>query len=63
MGTIGCKRYWFAGKTIDLITTPEEEGFYRIAASSDGPVRLKVRLGNNEEIHELNGRIEFTMQG
>lgn len=63
MGTIGCKRYWFAGKTIDLIATPEEEGFYRIAVSSDGPVRLKVRLGNNEEIHELNGRIEFKMQG
>lgn len=44
-GTVGCNRYWFTGKTIDLLATPQEDGSYRITASSDGPVVFKVQVG------------------
>ncbi|MDF2958455.1 MAG: alpha,alpha-trehalase [Paenibacillus sp.] len=61
-GIIGCNRYWFAGKTMDLLATPQEDGTYRISATSDGPVRLKVQFGTREEVRELNdGIIELVV--
>ncbi|MFC5452084.1 MGH1-like glycoside hydrolase domain-containing protein [Paenibacillus aestuarii] len=58
-GTIGCDRYWFAGKTLNLLATPQGDGSYRIVVSSDAPITLKVKLDNNEVVHEIMGSFEF----
>lgn len=54
-GVIGCKRYWFNGKTIHLQATRSADGSVLIEAESDAPVTLRVRYGCREETLELNG--------
>lgn len=58
-GTVGCKRYWFAGKTVDLIAKEEANGRYRINVSSDWPLKLKLQCGSRETKIEINGPAQF----
>jgi hypothetical protein len=59
MGTVGCNRYWFAGKTVNLKASEESSGAYRINVSSDAPLKLKLQYGNRETMVEINGPVEF----
>lgn len=59
MGTVGCKRYWFAGKTVDLTATEDANGTYRINVSSDAPLKLKLQIGTRETVVNINGPAEF----
>ncbi|MFC5452806.1 MGH1-like glycoside hydrolase domain-containing protein [Paenibacillus aestuarii] len=53
-GSVGCRRYWFAGKTVDLVATEQEDGSYLIAVSSDAPFKLKVQFGAKETMTEIS---------
>jgi hypothetical protein len=58
-GTVGCNRYWFDGKTVNLKASEEPSGAYRINVSSDAPLKLKLQYGNRETIVEINEPVEF----
>ncbi|GLX66689.1 MGH1-like glycoside hydrolase domain-containing protein [Paenibacillus glycanilyticus] len=62
-GTVGCNRYWFAGNTIDLLATEQQDGSYVITATSESPVNLKICLGEAEEVIELAGKTELVVAG
>ncbi|WP_052487269.1 MGH1-like glycoside hydrolase domain-containing protein [Gordoniibacillus kamchatkensis] len=59
MGTVGCRRYWFAGKTVDLLATEETDGSYRIRVSSDAPLTVNIRCGGKEHKAEIDETAEF----
>ncbi|KQX55290.1 MGH1-like glycoside hydrolase domain-containing protein [Paenibacillus sp. Root444D2] len=62
MGTIGCNRYWFAGKTIDLIAIEQTDGSYILTVTSDAPVKLNVLYGVIENKTEVNGTIQIRIK-
>ncbi|MFW5436744.1 MGH1-like glycoside hydrolase domain-containing protein [Paenibacillus apiarius] len=59
MGTIGCNRYWFAGKTLDLLAVEQSDGSYLITVTSDAPVILNVQYGAEEQRLEINGSAQL----
>lgn len=59
MGTVGCNRYWFAGRTLDLLATEQPDGTYQVTATSDAPVTLKVQYGSKEHRVQLEGTANF----
>jgi glycogen debranching enzyme len=58
-GTVGCNRYWFAGKTIDLLATQLDDGSYRVEIDSDAPVQIHVIYGSSNKVCEVAGFSSF----
>ena len=47
---VGCERYRFNGRVVDLVAAPENDGAgWQLAIRSSAPFRLNVKLGNREE--------------
>lgn len=57
-GAVGCKRYWFAGITVDLLATHRPDGSVLVEAESDAPVTLHIQFGELDRSIRLNGRCE-----
>lgn len=62
LGRVGCKRYWFAGKTMDLLATPLDECTFLIEITSDDPVRVTIVWGDTEDVHDISGTSRFTIK-
>jgi hypothetical protein len=60
-GEVGCKRYWFAGRTVNLRAIPQTNGSVQVEAESDGPLTLKVFVGSRERSIDLNGKAVFDL--
>ncbi|TDL61165.1 alpha,alpha-trehalase [Rhodococcus qingshengii] len=62
MGEIGCNRYWFAGKTVNLHAIPQSKGSLKVEAESDGPLTLKLKHGLIEQIVQLDGKTTIILE-
>jgi glycogen debranching enzyme len=61
LGEVGCNRFWFAGKTVNLRAIPQPDGTVEVEAESDGPLTLKVSAGQREKTIELSGKQHFIL--
>lgn len=55
LGEIGCNKYWFADKTLNLRAIPEG-GNVKIELESSDQVTIKLVVNNKEKVLELNGK-------
>jgi glycogen debranching enzyme len=60
-GEIGCEKYWFAGRTVNLRAQPLSDGSVQVEAGSDGPLNLNVESGNRKKNIHLDGKETFVL--
>ena len=59
-GQVGCRSYWFAGKTASLVAAIREEGI-KIQIETGDSFRLRIKYGDREKMVGITGKPKYVI--